>query len=192
MRKSTWIAVDIDGVLADHVTHILPVLKRDHGIDVSFSQVRTWDFPVGDTTFGKILKTAQRLPEFVLTTPIVPGARDAMEKLFATYYLAIVTARPPESTDATAKWLQAHSIPFDDFANLSEGTKHRTVIPCDLLIDDYTLNVLEYLRHSKGRAILFSRPWNADHSNLEQYVTSHRLRQAANWPELLALVTHML
>jgi 5'(3')-deoxyribonucleotidase len=192
MIKSSWIAVDVDGVLADHVGHILSVLKRDYGLKVTSSQIKTWDFPVGDTTFGTILRRAQKLPDFVVTTPVVPGARAAMRKLSATYYVAIVTARPPESTDATRQWLHANGFPFDDFANLSEGTKHGTFNPCDLLIDDYKLNVVEYLRNTDGRAILFSRPWNADHAGLESYVAARRLRAAADWQEVLEQIPELL
>jgi len=190
--KSSWIAVDVDGVLADHVSHILPVLKRDYGLEVTWSQIKTWDFPVGRTTFGTILRTAQKLPDFVRTTPLVPGAREAMRELSDSYNLAIVTARPPESTDATQRWLRANDIAFDDFANLSEGTKHGTVNPCDLLIDDYTVNVMEFLRNSKGHAILFSRPWNADHSDLNSYMTSNRLEVAIDWKEVLGMVSRIL
>jgi 5'(3')-deoxyribonucleotidase len=190
--KLNSIAVDVDGVLADHVSHILPVLKRDYGLDMAFSQIKVWDFPVGRTTFGTILRTAQKLPEFVLTTPAIRGAREAMRKLSAAFHLAIVTARPPEATDATQHWLRANGFPFDDFANLSEGTKHNTVNPCDLLIDDYKVNIVEYLRNTNGRAILFSQPWNADHSDLEPYLAARRLRGAADWQDVLELVPQLI
>jgi|GEM_PF-4856721 len=192
MTKSRWIAVDVDGVLADHVNHILPVLKYEYGLDITVSQIRTWDFPLGSTTFGTILRRAQKLPDFVLTTPAVPGASKAMLKLSSDFNLAIVTARPPESTDATQCWLRANGFPFDDFSNLSEGTKHNTAVPCDLLVDDYKVNIVEYLRNTDGSAILFSRPWNADHAELEPYLAANRLKIAADWREVLELVPQLL
>ena len=188
----SWIAVDVDGVLADHVSHILPVLKRDYGFDTTISQIRTWDFPVASTTFGAILRAAQMLPDFVRTTPVVPGAPESMRKLSESYNLAIVTARPRESTDATQKWLRANDIVFDDFANLSEGTKHGTAYSCDILIDDYAVNVTEFLRNTNGHAILFSRPWNIDPSDRSSFMTINRLHVADNWQEVLGLITDIL
>jgi 5'(3')-deoxyribonucleotidase len=188
VSKSTWIAIDVDGVLADHVRHILPILRSDYGLELNFSQVRTWDFPVGHTTFGKVLRTAQKEPTFVLTTPVVSGAREAMHKLSSVFHLAIVTARPPEATEATLRWLRENDFPFDDFANRSEGLKHHTVNPSAILIDDYKINILEYLHNTQGQAILFSQPWNEDHSDLQFYLAAKRLRAASDWQTVLNLI----
>ena len=103
-----------------------------------------------------------------------------------------MTARPPESMESTRQWLHSNGIPFHDFANLCEGAKHNTVCPCDLLIDDYKLNIEEYLQNAKGSAILFSQPWNTDHTDLTTHLASKRLLVASNWDEAMHLIPQAL
>lgn len=186
--NARWIAVDVDGVLAAHVPHVLPILKRDFDVEVSLGQVTTLDFPVRDTTFGAIIRSAQKSPDFVLTTPIIEGARDAMQRLSMSYAIAIVTSRPVEAISSTREWLGLHDIRYDYFANLADGGKHFTAMTCDLLIDDYKLNIVEFLRNTNGSAILFSQPWNFDQTDLDPYVGSARLVRATAWRDVIDLV----
>ncbi len=191
-RRSRWLAVDVDGVLASHVTHVLPVLKTDFGFHATLDQIKTWDFPVGTTTFGSVLRAKQKCGTFVLTTPVIEGARDAMHLLFESYNIDIVTARPHEAIAFTEEWLRANDIPYDTFTPLGEGLKHKTTFPCDILIDDYKVNVVQFLKHSAGRAILFSQPWNADHSDLQALIASKRLASASHWTAIPKLVPVLL
>lgn len=191
-QQRGWLAVDVDGVLANHVDHVLPVLAREFAIRFTSKQIRTWDFPIGNTTFGEVLRNKQRTPQFILSTPLVDGAREAMQTLSERYHIAVVTARPPESDKYTQEWLETNDIPYDTFANLREGTKHLTSVPCNLLIDDYDVNIAEFLGNTQGSAILFSQPWNSDHFTLEPFLAARRLTLASTWHEVVESVTTML
>jgi 5'(3')-deoxyribonucleotidase len=191
-QKAGWIAIDVDGVLAAHVEQILPVLKRHYNFEASFDQIRTWDFHVGETTFGAIIRAEQKSPGFILRTPIVTNAGEAMRTLYASHHIAIVTARPPETDSWTREWLASHDIPYDAYENLRDGEKHQTAMSCDLLVDDYQVNVLAFIRSTQARAILFSRPWNWDSTGLESYLASGRLTRANDWREVLSLISSLL
>ena len=188
VREPAWIAVDVNGVLASHVEQILPILERRYGLEIGHGEIRSWDFPVGDTSFGAIIRAEQRTPGFVLETPPVPGAVEAMRRLARSHRLAIATGRPPETDLWTRRWLALHEIPYDAYENLQAGMKHRTTMRCDLLIDDYQLNLRSFLENTDGRAILFARPWNWDLSGLEPHLESQRLTVARDWPGILSLV----
>ena len=187
-RQQAWIAVDIDGVLASHVEQIIPILGQRFGFEIGHDDVRLWDFPIGKTSFGAIIRDEQRTPGFLLKTPPVPGAIDAMRRLAASYSVVIVTARPPETDPWTHQWLANHGIPYNAFENLGAGAKHETTMNCNVLIDDYTLNVLNFLQHTNGRAILFAQPWNSDLSGLESFLESRRLEVADSWIDVLSIV----
>jgi 5'(3')-deoxyribonucleotidase len=192
MSEQLWIAVDVDGVLADQVGQILPVLERQFGYRANRADITKWDFPLGSSSFGAILRNQQKDPSFILDTPLIPGAREGMEKLSKSYSLAIVTARPRESIESTIKWLNSNRIPYSAFANLCEGEKHKTVDPCRVLIDDYQINVLEFLRNTHHGAILFSQPWNASSRDLDDYFALNRATRAESWEHVPEMVARIL
>jgi 5'(3')-deoxyribonucleotidase len=186
--RTGWIAIDVDGVLADHVSHVLPILEPDFQFSATFDQIRVWDFPINATSFGRIIRDNQKLRDFVLSTPVVEGAATSMSALYSMHHIAIVTARPAEANNWTEEWLRINAIPYDVFANLMEGTKHNTPIPCDVLVDDYVVNLREFLKNSPGRGILFSRPWNVDHVDVATFVETNRLQVALDWQDTLRII----
>jgi len=190
-RRNLWLAVDVDGVLADHVAHILPLLKRDYHFNATVDEITAWDFPVSDTTFGAIIRNKQCDAGFTLSIPVIADARASLKQLIASYNVAIVTARPPEADRWTLEWLRKKGIEFDFYANLRVGAKHETSFPCDVLIDDYTANILAFLQHTEGCAILFSQPWNQERTEFKPYLESGRLRIAHNWPEIVSMIPAM-
>ena len=187
--RAGWVGVDVDGVLAAHVEHILPILSGRFAFEATFEQVRTWDFPVGNTTFGAIIREEQHSRSFVLETPFIPGAVEAMRQLYTSHHITIVTARPPVADPWTKEWLALGGVAYDRYENLRVGEKHLTTTLCDVLIDDYPVNILGYLRNTSGRAILYLQPWNLDHPELEPYSASGRLLLAQNWREILSLLS---
>ncbi len=72
------------------------------------------------------------------------------ERLARSHRLAIATGRPPETDLWTRRWLALHEIPYDAYENLQAGMKHRTTMRCDLLIDDYQLNLRSFLENTDG------------------------------------------
>ena len=127
-----------------------------------------------------------------METPPIPGAREGMRELFAAHNIAIITARPPESDPWTKEWLALKEIPYDAYENLRDGEKHQTTMRCDVLIDDYQVNVLNFLRGTSGHAVLYSQPWNWDHGELESFIESKRLRLALDWREVVSLISTLI
>ena len=69
--------------------------------------------------------------------------------------------------------------------------KKASVGATDVLIDDYTGNVLEFLTNTDGVAVLVDQPWNRERADLESFVKAGRLFVVSNllelriaWPEI--------
>jgi 5'(3')-deoxyribonucleotidase len=79
-----------------------------------------------------------------------------------------VTARQPEAETATKQWLSAHFPSLTDYYYAKTGAKH--TIPSDVLIDDFDLNIVEFVKSGPNRrGILFMQPWSINDTGIEKY-----------------------
>lgn len=160
------IAVDFDGVLFDHVPYVLRGFRDRFGIDLAAEGLRHWDYfryqAVQDSglTFGCVrrvlreIETDARLHE---EPPRDPHAGQVMGRWREEgHEVLVVTARHPESEEATARFLERNRIPHD---GLRMGAERKTGY--DLLIDDAPHNVLMAAADG-GRALLMDHPYNRD------------------------------
>lgn len=180
-HRGRWIAVDVDGVLANQITNLLPIIKRKHDVELKYENVKEWDLRVGNTNIAKIIREEQKHKRYVQTMPTISGASDAVNALIHKFKIVIVTARAPESDAWTKKWLTTNGIPYDAYVNTKEGSKHNTDIDHSILIDDYLGNIEQYLEQSDGKAILFSQPWNQDRTHLQSYMEENYATKYTNW-----------
>ncbi len=156
------IGIDIDGVLADQVSAVLKEIEKDYGRRYSKSDITRahWSFDGIEiwTEISRLLSD----PEYVMRVPTIEGARHAVKQL-AGHDLMVVTARRPHTEDATRRWLKAN------FPCLKQYHHARTV-PCDLLIDDLDLNIVEFVKSDENRrGVLFLHPWSLNDTNILDY-----------------------
>ena len=45
--RKKWIAVDVDGVLANQIHNLLPIIERKHGVKLKYEDVTEWDLRLG-------------------------------------------------------------------------------------------------------------------------------------------------
>lgn len=190
-RRPQWIAVDVDGILANQVLPLLPKIAAKFGVDLKYENVTEWDLPLANTDIATLIRDEQKSKEYILSLPTIAGASIAMNKLIKKYKVAIVTARPPESDPWTKQWLIENDIPYDDYFNQKEGTKQNIAAAVSLLIDDYQKNIEEFLSNSNGAAILYSQPWNGNRDTLHDYIAKGRLVVVDNWEEVVSTVRRL-
>jgi 5'(3')-deoxyribonucleotidase len=183
------IAIDVDGVLANQIDGILPIVKKELNIDLKYEGVTDWKLPLGTTSIDKIIVNEQRHRSYVVNMPVHNDARETVDALIKKYRISIATARPPESDNWTKEWLNKNKIQFDSFHNLREGMKHNEDF--DLLIDDYPGNIAAFLEKHTGKAILFIQPWNQDVGTLQQYIDNGRLITVRGWSEIFDVVRNL-
>lgn len=187
-RRSLWIGIDVDGVLADQITGILPLATAKSGKAYVYDDITQWDLPVGDSNIAEIIKEEQsRNKRYIESMTLHVGAVEALDELISKYRVAIVTARDPSTDTWTKAWLKKNGVPCDHYENKKEGTKQNADTDIRLLVDDYPGNVSEFLRVPGHKAVLFSQPWNRGHG-LQAEVDSGRLIVASNWNEVVAAI----
>lgn len=74
--RSRWIAVDIDGVIANQIVNILPIAKEKHGVDLGYNDIKEWDLKVGESDIASIIRDEQRRRRYVANMPTIESARD--------------------------------------------------------------------------------------------------------------------
>ena len=183
-KRNYTIAVDVDGVLADQISGILPIIIKVQGVMLKYDEVTSWNLPINDTSIDIIIVNEQKKRSYILNMPVHKGAREVLNRLNDKYYVNIATARPSDSDSWTKEWLSKNKIPYDSYYNLKEGGKQNAKESFDVLIDDYIGNIKAFLDKCEGKAILFSQPWNKDRSNLVKYINNGRLAIANNWIEI--------
>ncbi len=160
------IAVDVDGVLFDHIPYVLRAFRDNLGIDMDRDDLRAWDFfhlhaiQEADLTWGEVRRVLDAVEsDWVLheEEPLDPLAANVMADWIARgHTVDVVTARAPKHEHVTKVFLNHHGIPHHA---LRMGVALKTGY--DVLIDDAPHNVL--LAAADGtKAFLYDHPYNRD------------------------------
>jgi uncharacterized HAD superfamily protein len=152
------VGVDLDGVLADQVTGVLPRIRDSYGITLTYDDVTHWRLPIGPTDIAKEIVAAQEDRDYVLTMAAHPGAREMLEALRERYRIVVLTARAGDALKWSVEWLHSNSLRFDEIVGSEEAKK--SLHGVDALVDDYLGNVEEFLTNTSGPAVLVDQPWN--------------------------------
>lgn len=173
-KNGLVVAIDIDGVLANQITGIIPRARARLGLQFSYSDVTEWRFRLGETDIANEIALAYEDPDYILTMPVHRGAREFVDALYRKNTVVLLTARPLGTKALTMQWLENHGFTYDELLNAKEEKK--SLYGADVLIDDYIGNISEFLAHGHGTALLVRQPWNhrAVH-DLAEWIGSHRL-----------------
>jgi uncharacterized HAD superfamily protein len=160
------IAVDVDGVLFDHVPHVVRGFRDRHGIDLMAEGLRHWDFyryeavrdanlPLGSVeALLRGLESDERLHRL---PPRDSGALKVMGRwMDEGHRVSVVTARDRRSEAATRLFLRHNGIPHHDL--------HMEVVVktgWDVLVDDAPHNVLAAAAEG-SLALLMDQPYNRE------------------------------
>jgi len=171
-RKS--IAIDMDGVIADEETQLLTWYEKEYGIKIHPHELigRTeYDVVPDVNAYRKFSAT----PGYFRTTPVMPGAIEAVKKLAEDFDIYIVSAamQYPLSLSQKLEWLGEH-FPFISWRNII-FCGDKSVIGTHYMIDDHIKN----LDHFKGKTIMYNAFHNVNH-------THHQ--RVNNWDDVLELM----
>jgi len=172
------IAVDVDGVLSDVAGHILPILNEKYGTNYKYDDVNCWDFLINGVSIGKYMKEYFFNQDFLLTTPEIDGAKEAIEEISKENRIVIATGRPEYTRGYTHLWLNGRFV-FDKVVFTNKKTVQST--GCDILIDDYSKYINDF-SDSGGKTIQLLQPWNKD------YISEKADYVATKWNEIPGLI----
>lgn len=177
MHGRGTIYLDFDDVLCETARGLASLAGNMFGTQIRFEDILSFDleqaFGIGRAQWVALMDAAHR-PDFLHGLEPVPGAdRVVQDWRSAGYRIAIVTGRPPDTREASARWLEANGIPFDDLLIVDKYRRHT---PSDrngsitlealrarefcLAVDDAP-EMIRFLstRMSMPLAV-FERPWN--------------------------------
>lgn len=178
------IAVDIDGVLADQVGAVLKVIEKEYGLRYLKSDVNRahWTFS-GREIWSEISRLLAD-PEYTLSVPLIEGSQRGIEQL-ADHNVFVVTARRPNTEDATKQWLSTHFPCLTEYYHARTGMKHN--IPSDVLIDDLDMNIVEFVKSDPDRCgILFVHPWSINGTDIANY--SKQVHYCPEWKSVIRAI----
>jgi 5'(3')-deoxyribonucleotidase len=178
------IAVDIDGVLADQVGAVLRVIEKEYGLKYLKSDVNCahWTFS-GREIWSEITRLLVD-PEYTLGVPLIEGSQKGIEQL-GDHDVCVVTARRPNTEDATKQWLSTHFPCLTEYYHASTGMKHN--IPSDVLIDDLDMNIVEFVKSDPNRCgILFVHPWSINGTDIANY--SKQVHYCPEWKSVIRAI----
>jgi uncharacterized HAD superfamily protein len=172
------IALDIDSTLHHYWDLFQPIVRERFGVDMAYEDQTGWG----------ITKIPQEmLREAVKETHSeenIAGARpypDAVETVRAWHeaghWIHITSHRAESCAPATARWLDAIGLPFDDLHCSYDKVTRCVELGIDVLVDDSPVN-LERAREEGILGATLLHPWNREFEGQDGMVT------ARDWREL--------
>jgi 5'(3')-deoxyribonucleotidase len=181
------LAVDLDGVCADHAEGFRRVVAAERGVELeTLVPQETWNFHewgLTDGDFDRLHRQAVLVHRMFRDMPVIEGASEALWRLSdAGVWIRIVTHRlyanwgHAVAVADTVEWLDAAGIPYRDLCFLGR----KPAVEADLYVEDAPHNVAE-LREEGNQVVIFDQPYN-------QGLDGPRAR---SWSDVEALVTAM-
>jgi 5'-nucleotidase len=181
------LAVDLDGVCADHAAAFARVVAAERGLDpASLEPQRSWNFHewgLTDEDFDRLHRRAVLEHRMFRDMPVVAGAAEALWRLSdAGVWIRIVTHRlyanwgHAIAVGDTVEWLDRVGIPYRDLCFL--GAKPE--VEADLYVEDAPHNLVE-LVDAGNQVVIFDQPYNRDVVG----------RRARSWIEVEAAVVEL-
>lgn len=169
-KKRPTIAIDMDGVIADTVSHFIKWYERDYGVRVGLDAFE--GKPEAEGLPGNTVRKYVVTPGFFRSVPVMEGAKEAVLELSENFDVYIVSAAMefPQSLIEKYEWLQEH-FSFISWKNIILcGDK--SIIGTDYMIDDHVRNLDTF----KGTTLMFTAGHNVG-------VSHHR--RVNNWKEII-------
>jgi len=163
------IAIDMDEVMADTISHFLERYNAHFGMSLSTDDLYGKHlFEVIQEDHKPLARDYFQQEEFFRTIPVMPDSAEVIKALMTQYEVFITTAAMdvPCSFHAKFQWLQEH-FPFISPQQIV-FCGDKSIVAADYLIDDN----LRQLGNFRGEGIIYTAPHN---------VNEKRYRRVDNW-----------
>ncbi len=161
------LAVDLDGVCAQHTEAFRRVVARERNVsEETLPLVRSWSFKewgFDDGDFEELHRIAVLDYRMFRDMEPMPGCSETLWRLSdAGVWIRLVTHRLYTSwghrvtVSDTVNWLDRQRIPYRDICFLAD----KSVVNADAHIEDAPHNI-EAIRAAGGHAIVYDQPYNS-------------------------------
>jgi len=180
------ILIDLDSTVADIQTPWLRLHNEATGDGLELEDITSWDTHLHCRSGAKVYEVIER-PGFYSSLQPLPGAVEAVRKLWSMHDVLIVTATPTAHGAAEKiEWVQRH-LPFLTKRQVIVGhEKH--LIRADALIDDSPPNARLFRRDNPGALVAgIAFPYNASEPAFTMLGRDYRDTKKA-WEEIVDAV----
>ena len=175
--------MDIDGVIVDLGTAMLPLLSEVCARPVVYQDLCSWDLgealSIGEETMNRAWK---RLfdSDALRYAPPIAGAINGLSAL-NEHEIWLVTSRPISTQDVTLSWLHDNRVHYDQIVFNRRGDKLSVGPKFDVFAEDF-LDETKTLAEAGIFTILFDQPWN----KVSKLPTN--CKRAYNWEDVLRMI----
>jgi hypothetical protein len=172
------IAVDIDSTLHDYWDVLSEISVRRFGVKLPYEEQLTWGLTrLRPEQLALCIKESYSEERILAGVPY-PGAVEAVrawrERGHSVY---VASNREADCHEATAVWLRAIGLPFEDLLCSSRKLERCVELGIELLIDDSPMIITGALEQGIIAATIV-HPWNEETCEEEDVISAH------DWHEL--------
>ena len=172
------IALDIDSTLHHYWDQLQRVARERYGVELPYEDQRDWGITVMDRDAVARCVAETHSDENIAAAVPYPGAVEAVRRWHDEgHWIHVTSHRRDSASAATARWLDAIGMPFDDLHCSFDKVARCLELEVDVLIDDSPVTI-ERARNAGIVPATIVHPWNA------RLVADHGVVGADNWAEL--------
>ncbi len=185
--KRFVIGVDIDGVIVDIGTAMLPLLSEVCSRPVAYQDLCSWDLgealSIGEETMNH---TWKRLfdSDALKYAPPIDSAITGLSAL-SEHEIWLVTSRPISTQDLTLSWLHDNRVHYDQIVFTRRGNKLSVGPTFNVFVEDFLEETITIAKTGIF-TILFDQPWN------QTSKLPYNCKRAYNWDGVLQLINNQL
>jgi len=178
--------MDIDGVIVDLGTAMLPLLSEVCARAVVYQDLHSWDLGEALSIDEEAMNRAwNRLfdGDILRYAPPIDGAINGLSSL-NEHEVWLVTSRPISTQDLTLSWLHENRVYYDQIVFNRRGDKLSVGPRFNVFVEDF-LDEAITIAEAGIFTILFDQPWNQS-SKLPA-----NCKRAYNWDCVLQLINNL-
>ncbi|MFC1968519.1 hypothetical protein ACFLVX_03930 [Chloroflexota bacterium] len=184
--KRFIIGLDIDGVIVDLGTAMLPLLSEVCARPVAYHDLCSWD--LGEALSideDEMNRTWERLfnSDALQYAPPIDGAINALSAL-NEHDIWLVTSRPLSMQDLTLSWLHDNGVLYDQIVFNRRGDKLSVGPIFSVFVEDF-LDEATTIAKAGIFTVLFDQPWN------QASTLPANCKRAYNWDGVLQLINNL-
>ena len=184
--KRLVVGLDIDGVIVDLGTAMLPLLSEVCTRPVAYQDLCAWDLGEALSISQETMtRTWEQLFESdaLRYAPPIDGAINGLSTL-SKHEIWLVTSRPIITQDLTLSWLYDNGVHYDQIVFNRRGDKLAVGPKFDVFVEDF-LDEIKTIAKAGIFTILFDQPWN------QTSILPQNCKRVYDWKALLLLINDL-
>jgi uncharacterized protein len=172
------IALDIDSTLHHYWDVLDAVTRQRFGVALPYRAQHTWEISGLEPEQLRAAVADTHSEANVLAAVPYPAAVDTVRAWHeAGHFIHVTSHRAASARSATARWLQAIGMPYDDLHCSYDKIARALELGIDVLVDDSPANLMRALEAGMTAATL-THPWNEELCRRDDVIC------AQDWPAL--------